>query len=444
MMADLDRITELLLSDEEMPDVYYSMLENASDTEPTLDPLNQMIANQKAQDDFLMMMAGGPKQPAKSAINVGMQRFMLPANEIARTATTRSGAPKTAIQRQETINTAYQTALNQIQKAEDLIRDTIGMKNPAGQLKQADAMKTAALKEIERIRKAGGGKLPDLMPDKLTTEQIQQAMQEAGLGSLIKKLSNGGSTGDLVEVLGVDALEFPEELIEYLPPDSEIAMKVGDKYYSRPEDYDDLVAEAELEQFSQSQGRNDPDVKFGNNPQFDEKANISGTGIEEAGRNLEYYPDGSYAQEPNVYRTQYPATGNLLLNENYLIGEQAPAMAYYSQDTDTIVTPGAGKNVGNRDYDIAPMIPGGQTHGQARNATTGQVESHEVMHRSLLSPSDQSVISLGNEHLYIADKTNDPELFERYRLEHYPNMPKPLFDIYYENVIKRHYDNKFE
>ena len=52
MMADLDRITELLLSDEEMPDVYYSMLENASDTEPTLDPLNQMIANQKAQDDF--------------------------------------------------------------------------------------------------------------------------------------------------------------------------------------------------------------------------------------------------------------------------------------------------------------------------------------------------------------------------------------------------------
>jgi len=434
----------LLLSDEEMPDVYYSMLENASDTEPTLDPLNQMIANQKAQDDFLMMMAGGPKQPAKSAINVGMQRFMLPANEIARTATTRSGAPKTAIQRQETINTAYQTALNQIRKAEDLIRDTIGMKNPTGQLKQADAIKAAALKEIERIRKAGGGKLPDLMPDKLTTEQIQQAMQEAGLGSLIKKLSNGGPTGDLVEVLGVDALEFPEELIEYLPPDSEIAMKVGDKYYSRPEDYDDLVAEAELEQFSQSQGRNDPDVKFGNNPQFDEKANISGTGIEEAGRNLEYYPDGSYAQEPNVYRTQYPATGNLLLNENYLIGEQAPAMAYYSQDTDTIVTPGAGKNVGNRDYDIAPMIPGGQTHGQARNATTGQVESHEVMHRSLPSPSDQSVISLGNEHLYIADKTNDPELFERYRLEHYPNMPKPLFDIYYENVIKRHYDNKFE
>ena len=86
MMADLDRITELLLSEEEMPDVYYSILENASDTEPTLDPLREMIANQKAQDDFLMMMAGGPKQPAKSAINVGMQRFMLPANEIARTA----------------------------------------------------------------------------------------------------------------------------------------------------------------------------------------------------------------------------------------------------------------------------------------------------------------------------------------------------------------------
>ena len=429
MMADLDRITELLLSDEEMPDVYYSMLENASDTEPTLDPLNQMIANQKAQDDFLMMMAGGPKQPAKSAINVGMQRFMLPVDEIAKTNLTRSGAPKLTgetLKRQETINTAYQTALNQIRKAEDLIRDTIGMKNPAGQLKQADAMKAAALKEIERIRKAGGGKLPDLMPDKLTTEQIQQAMQEAGLGSLIKKLSNGGPTGDRVEVLGVEALEFPEELIEYLPPDTEIAMKVGDKYYSRPEDYDDLVAEAELEQYSQSQKRNDPDAKFGNNPEFDKKANISGSAIEEAGRNLEYYPDGSFAQEPNIIRTQYPATGNLFLNEDYLIGEQAPAAGYYSQDTDTIVMPG--------EYAI-------DAYPEGFNKTA---ESHELMHRALPSTSDQSVINLGNEHLYIADKTNDSELFERYRLEHYPNMPKPLFDIYYENVIKRRYDNKFE
>ena len=113
MMADLDRITELLLSDEEMPDVYYSILENASDTEPTLDPLREMIANQKAQDDFLMMMAGGPgKIPARSAINVGMQRFMLPANEIRKTGLTRSGAPRLtgeALKRQNMINEAYQT-----------------------------------------------------------------------------------------------------------------------------------------------------------------------------------------------------------------------------------------------------------------------------------------------------------------------------------------------
>jgi|10_taG_2_1085330.scaffolds.fasta_scaffold14439_4 hypothetical protein len=84
-MADLDRITELLLSDEEMPDVYYSMLENASDTEPTLDPLREMIANQQAQDDFLMTMAMLPKNAARSAINVGRQRFMLSPNEIKRT-----------------------------------------------------------------------------------------------------------------------------------------------------------------------------------------------------------------------------------------------------------------------------------------------------------------------------------------------------------------------
>ena len=70
MMADLDRITELLLSDEEMPDVYYSMLENASDTEPTLDPnsLEALIANRQSQDELLMNMAMGPKNISKSAI----------------------------------------------------------------------------------------------------------------------------------------------------------------------------------------------------------------------------------------------------------------------------------------------------------------------------------------------------------------------------------------
>ena len=58
------------------------------------------------------------------------------------------------------------------------------MRNPTGQIRQSDAMEAAALREIERIRKLGNGKLPNLMPDTLTTEQIQQAMLDAGLGSL--------------------------------------------------------------------------------------------------------------------------------------------------------------------------------------------------------------------------------------------------------------------
>lgn len=139
---------------------------------------------------------------------------MLPVDEIARTATTRSGAPKLtgeALKRQEMINdasrfiippltqtgknvanpaptlaTMYQKALDRLRQAESLMKDTIGMKNPSGQMIQAAKDKSAALREIERIRKAGGGKLPDLMPDKLTPEQIQQAMREAGLGSLFK------------------------------------------------------------------------------------------------------------------------------------------------------------------------------------------------------------------------------------------------------------------
>ena len=59
MMVDPDRISELLFSDEEMPDVYYYMLENASDTEPTLDPnsLEAKIAKQNKHRENLMKMA---------------------------------------------------------------------------------------------------------------------------------------------------------------------------------------------------------------------------------------------------------------------------------------------------------------------------------------------------------------------------------------------------
>ena len=114
-MADLDRISELLLSgDSELPDWYHERFPPLADTEPTLDPnsLEALIANQQDQDDFLMTMAMvlGPGKflgPGKGAANllippltqtgrkvtqnltpgarnVGRQRFMLPANEIKR------------------------------------------------------------------------------------------------------------------------------------------------------------------------------------------------------------------------------------------------------------------------------------------------------------------------------------------------------------------------
>ena len=201
-MSEIDRLTELLLAEDFGSNVPDSLMgRELPNTEPTQHPLLELLNKQQGQNDFLMMMAGGPgKIPAKSAINVGTQRFMLPVKEIARTDVSRSGAPivrAEAVKRQDTINQAYQTAnpaptlatmyqkaLDQIRKSEDLMRDTIGMQNPTGQIKQADAIKAAALKEIERIRKAGGGKLPDLMPDRLTTEQIQKAMLDEGLGSL--------------------------------------------------------------------------------------------------------------------------------------------------------------------------------------------------------------------------------------------------------------------
>tara|TARA_R110000822_G_scaffold29891_1_gene87495 strand:+ start:141 stop:749 length:609 start_codon:yes stop_codon:yes gene_type:complete len=200
-MSEIDRITELLLAEEFGSEVPESLMgRELPNTEPTLDPnsLEALFANRQAMDDMLMAMGMGPKDAGKKAINVGLQRFMLPVNEIARTGLTRAGKPAAeAVKRQETINQAYQTAnptpnlatlyqkaLDQLQKAKELARDTIGMRNPTGQIRQSDAMEAAALREIERIRKLGNGKLPDLMPDKLTTEQIQQAMLDAGLGSL--------------------------------------------------------------------------------------------------------------------------------------------------------------------------------------------------------------------------------------------------------------------
>ena len=229
-MSEIDRLTELLLSEEFGSEVPESLMGRMlPDTEPTQHPLLELLNKQQGQNDFLMMMAGGPgKVPAKSAINVGMQRFMLPANEIARTGVTRSGAPKVtaeALKRQDMINdasrfiippltqtgrnianpaptlaTMYQKALDQIRKSEDLMRDTVGMRNPTGQIKEADAIKAAALREIERIRKAGGGKLPDLMPDRLTTEQIQKAMLDEGLGSLTKDQAGRIIFGPLTDI----------------------------------------------------------------------------------------------------------------------------------------------------------------------------------------------------------------------------------------------------
>jgi hypothetical protein len=197
----LNQLNEMLLSEDFGSQIPESLMgRELPNTEPTLDPnsLEALFANRQAMDDMLMAMGMGPKDAGKKAINVGLQRFMLDPDWVARTGLTRAGKPAAeAIKRQETINQAYQTAnptpnlatlyqkaLDRLRMSDELVRDTIGMKNPSRQLIQAAKDKAASLTEIERIRKLGNGKLPNLMPDKLTTEQIQQAMLDAGLGSL--------------------------------------------------------------------------------------------------------------------------------------------------------------------------------------------------------------------------------------------------------------------
>ena len=93
-MADPDRISELLFSDEEMPDVYRSLMENASNTEPTLDPnsLEALLANQQGQDDFLMTMAMGPKNIGKKALT-NTWKALTPAVTKVGNKITNSGRP---------------------------------------------------------------------------------------------------------------------------------------------------------------------------------------------------------------------------------------------------------------------------------------------------------------------------------------------------------------
>lgn len=65
MMSEIDRITELLLSEQEMPDVYRSLMENASNTEPTLDPLREMLKRQQDQAETRAQIAAMVLGPGK-------------------------------------------------------------------------------------------------------------------------------------------------------------------------------------------------------------------------------------------------------------------------------------------------------------------------------------------------------------------------------------------
>jgi hypothetical protein len=70
-------------------------------------------------------------------------------------------------------------------------------------------------------------------------------------------------------------LEFPADLIQYLPPDATTYMQADDgKYYARAEDHAGLLNEANFqkradEYIAGGRGRNDPDVKLGRNPEHD-------------------------------------------------------------------------------------------------------------------------------------------------------------------------------
>ena len=95
MMADPDRISELLLSGaSELPAWFHERFPPLANvmTEPTLEPLREMLANQKAQDDFLMTMAMGPKNIGKKSL-INTWKALTPAVTKVGNKITNSGRP---------------------------------------------------------------------------------------------------------------------------------------------------------------------------------------------------------------------------------------------------------------------------------------------------------------------------------------------------------------
>jgi hypothetical protein len=222
-------------------------------------------------------------------------------------------------------------------------------------------------------------------------------------------------------------LEFPADLIQYLPPDATTYMQADDgKYYARAEDHAGLLNEANFqkradEYIAGGRGRNDPDVAFGGNPAHDPYANISGTGIEAAGRNPEYYDDGTYRQHPDIIRYQNPETANILANSKYLTSEGMASPAYYNPRADLLV------------------MPSNPIMYQDRLIDPKQIEAHEYAHRPDMSresydPNSPASIA---EHIYIAGEVEkDPVRLEDQRNKHFPDMTDAEFEIYYNGVVE--------
>ena len=274
------------------------------------------------------------------------------------------------------------------------------------------------------------------------TPEFLAAVKEKGINAFVdggvvdNDLPNVQPVRDTTTINGKEYVEFPPELIPYLPPGSAYAMGRGSegKYYALPEHYDAFVDEANFqkrtgEYEAGGRGRNDPDVKFGGNPAYDSGANYSGTDIERRGRTT--VPDGSSAQDPQVYRYQNYETHNLIANPGYASGDPAQAGASYQPYSDTMI------------------IPGKDVYGEKIQK---EIESHETAHRTTgynrysKDYSNKSINNLDsgeNEHLYIASKVNkDPEQLEYYRKKYFSMMPKKMFDIYYK-AVEKYYDNKY-
>lgn len=184
--------------------------------------------------------------------------------------------------------------------------------------------------------------------------------------------------------------KIPENIYRFLPQALVRTLKANNGMV--PENvYDDILNEAELEQYSQKTMRNDPDALY-QDPQY-QKQSITGNIFERLGR---------MDQPRNIYQYLNPVTYDL---GSY--AKKQDEVAYLSSD---------------------PLFD--LLYEEDAQKRKNIVKAHEYMHRGFEKQNIPQLSEVGalQEHMYIYSKLGELEQLENVRKTRYPDLSVEEFN----------------